>query len=91
MNSLILRAQFVRLPIGLVSIFVVWTLVAGKEFKVGYINSERVIAQYEVARAAKKEMDKEIVSYEAKAESLRLEYERAKEEYESQRISLSEE
>lgn len=91
MRGLLAKRPTGQLPTGLLVFFIVWTLAGGKEFKVGYINSERVIAQYEGARAAKKELDKEIASYEAKAESLRLEYERVKEEYESQRISLSEE
>lgn len=62
-----------------------------KEYKVGYINSERIIARYQAAIEAKKELDAEIKKYEAKAESLKAEYERAKEEYESQELALSEE
>ncbi len=62
-----------------------------REYKVGYINSERIIARYQGAIEAKKELDAEIVKYEAKAESLKAEYERAKDEYESQQLSLSEE
>ncbi len=77
--------------IGWLLILVLGARAEGKEFKVGYVNSERIIAQYEGARAAKKELDKEIAAYEAKAESLRQEYEQAKEEYESQQLSLSEE
>lgn len=62
-----------------------------REFKVGFINSERIIARYEAAIEAKKELNAEIAKYEAKADSLKAEYERAKEEYESQQLSLSEE
>ncbi|MGQ9708276.1 MAG: OmpH family outer membrane protein [bacterium] len=62
-----------------------------KEYKVGFINSERIIARYEAAIEAKKELNTEIAKYEAKAESLKAEYEQAKEEYESQQLSLSEE
>lgn len=79
-----------------------WLLVVGqlafcivtgfaREYKVGYINSDRIIARYQGAIEAKKELDAEIAKYEAKAESLKAEYERAKEEYESQQLGLSEE
>lgn len=71
----------------------IFCLVAGfaREYKVGYINSERIIARYQGAIEAKKELDAEIAKYEAKAESLKAEYERAKDEYESQQLGLSEE
>ncbi len=62
-----------------------------REFKVGYIDSERIIAEYEEAKAAKRELDDYIKKFEAKADSLRQEYETAKEEYESQELGLSEE
>ncbi len=65
--------------------------VVAREFKVGYINSEQIIARYEAAIEAKRKLNAEIVKYEAKAESLKMEYERAKEEYESQQLTLSEE
>ncbi|GEM_PF-148932 len=81
----------VLLSIGWLLVLLPGAQARGKEFKVGYVNSEMIIAQYEGARAAKKELDKEIAAYEAKAESLRQEYEQAKEEYESQQLSLSEE
>ncbi len=65
--------------------------VLAREYKLGYINSEQIIARYEAAIEAKKELNTEIAKYEAKAESLKMEYERAKEEYESQQLTLSEE
>ncbi len=62
-----------------------------KEFRVGYVDYDRVIAKYEAAIEAKKEMDTARTRFEAKAESLKADYEQAKQEYESQQLTLSEE
>jgi len=67
------------------------TLFAAKEFRVGFVGYDQVIAKYEGAVEAKQEMDTVRLNYEAKAESLRSDYERAKDEYESQQLTLSEE
>jgi len=67
------------------------TLFAAKEFRVGYVYNDRVIAKNEAAAEAKQEMDTARLSFEAKAESLKGDYEQAKEEYESQQLTLSEE
>jgi outer membrane protein len=67
------------------------TLYAAKEFRVGFVDYDRVIAKYEGAIEAKQEMDTVRLSYDAKAESLKTDYERAKAEYESQQLTLSEE
>ncbi len=67
------------------------TLFAAKEFRVGFVDYDQVIAKYEGAVEAKQEMDTVRMSYEAKAESLKGDYERAKGEYESQQLTLSEE
>jgi outer membrane protein len=66
-------------------------LFAAKEFRVGFVDYDQVIAKYEGAVEAKQEMDTVRLSYEAKAESLKSDYERAKDEYESQQLTLSEE
>lgn len=58
---------------------------------VGYIDSDRVIARYEAAIEAKRQLNAEIAKFEAKADSLKQEYEKAKAEYESQQLTLSEE
>jgi len=65
--------------------------VTAREFRVGYVDYDRVIARYEAALEAKKEMDTVRTRFEAKAESLRSDYEQAKREYESQQLTLSEE
>ncbi len=67
------------------------TLFAAKEFRVGYVDYDQVIAKFEAAAEAKKEMDTVRLSFEAKAESLKGDYEQAKAEYESQQLTLSEE
>lgn len=64
---------------------------AAKEFRVGYVDYDQVIAKYEAAAEAKQEMDTVRLSFEAKAESLKDDYEQAKAEYESQQLTLSEE
>jgi|UniRef100_A0A7V3PTL0 outer membrane protein len=77
-----------------------WVLVAlaglflqlpAREYKVGYINSDQLIARYEGAIEAKKQLNEAIAKFQARAESLRVDYEKAKEEYESQQLTLSEE
>jgi len=66
-------------------------LLAAKEYKIGYVDTDRVIAKYEAAIEAKKELDAAIAKFEAKADSLKTDYEQAKQEYESQQLTLSEE
>ncbi len=67
------------------------TSASAKEFRVGYIDSEQIIAEYEAAKEAKAELEQEIARFEDEADSLRLEYENALDEYESQELTLSEE
>lgn len=66
-------------------------LAGAREYKIGYIDSDRLLARYEAASEAKKQLNEAIARFQAKAESLRNEYEQAKEEYESQQLTLSEE
>jgi outer membrane protein len=73
-----------------VGLLAVGTLTA-KEFRVGYVDYDQVIAKYEAAIEAKTEMDTVRKGFEAKAESLQADYEQAKQEYESQQLTLSEE
>ncbi|MBN2537194.1 OmpH family outer membrane protein [candidate division WOR-3 bacterium] len=66
--------------------------VAGaREYKLGYIDSEEIISEYEEAKEARDELDEEVARYRAEAESLRAEYTVSLEEYESQELTLSEE
>jgi Skp family chaperone for outer membrane proteins len=66
-------------------------LFAAKEFRVGYVDYDQVIAKYQAAAEAKTEMDTVRLGYEAEAESLKSEWEQSKAEYESQQLTLSEE
>ncbi len=82
-----MRALRLAIAVGLLT---VGTL-AAKEFRVGYVDYDQVIAKYEAAIEAKGQMDTVRVSFEAKAESLKSDYEQSKQEYESQQLTLSEE
>ena len=73
-----------------VGLLTVGTL-AAKDFRVGYVDYDQVIAKYEAAIEAKSAMDTVRTSFEAKAESLKSDYEQSKQEYESQQLTLSEE
>lgn len=62
-----------------------------KDYKVGYIDSEEIISRYEAAREARAELETEIARFQEEADSLRREYEQARDEYETQELTLSEE
>lgn len=64
---------------------------SAKEQRVGYIDSEAVIAKYEEAREAKRELESEVAEFKTAADSLRRQYQQALDEYESQELTLSEE
>jgi outer membrane protein len=81
------RAFRLAIAVGLLT---VGTL-AAKDFRVGYVDYDQVIAKYEAAIEAKSAMDTVRTSFEAKAESLKSDYEQSKQEYESQQLTLSEE
>jgi outer membrane protein len=81
------RALRLAIAVGLAT---VGTL-AAKEFRVGYVDYDQVIAKYEAAIEAKTAMDTVRAGFEAKAESLKSDYEQSKQEYESQQLTLSEE
>jgi outer membrane protein len=80
----------IRLAI-ILGLAAVGPLFAAKEFRVGYVDYDQVIAKYQAAVDAKTEMDTVRLSFEARAESLKSEYELAKSQYESQQLTLSEE
>jgi outer membrane protein len=91
-HDLRVQGGFVRnLWPGIIAGLVVALPLVAKETKVGYIDSDRIIAQYEGAIDAKRQLDEDIAKFEARADSLKTEYEQAKSEYESQQLTLSEE
>lgn len=59
--------------------------------KVGYVDSDEVIARYEEAREAKSRLEREVAAFRTEAESLRALYQVALDEYQTQELSLSEE
>ncbi len=61
----------------------------GKEVKVTYLDMERILSEYEMAREAKREIEKEAEKYRLQSDSLRRELEEAKREVESKRLLLS--
>ncbi len=73
------------------AVLVIGAVLMAKEYKVGYIDTDRVIAKLEAALEAKKELDAAVAKFEARVESLKLDYEQAKQEYDSQQLTLSEE
>lgn len=64
---------------------------AAKEFKIGYVSTDRVVERYEAAVEAKRALNEAIATFEARADSLKSDYDRIKSEYESQQLTLSEE
>lgn len=65
--------------------------IAAKEFKIGYVSTDRVIERYEAAVEAKRALNEAIAVFEARADSLKSDYDRIRSEYESQQLTLSEE
>jgi outer membrane protein len=62
-----------------------------KDFKLGYVDTDRVIAGYSKAKDARDELTESVRKFEARAESLKADYDSAKAEFESQQVTLSEE
>lgn len=80
-----------RRSLFLVAVIIILRMVLAREFKIGYVDTDRVIARCETAAEAKRLLAQEISRLEAKVDSLRNDYESAREEYESQQLTLSEE
>jgi len=81
----------VRAKYLLVAVCALAALAGARDFKVGYVDSDAVIAKYEEAREAKARLDKDVAGFKAEAESLRALYQTALDDYQSQELSLSEE
>ena len=69
----------------------VTAVVGAKEYRIGYVDSDAVVAEYEEAKEAKGELEEAVAVFRAEADSLKAEYDKAVEEYESQELTLSEE
>ncbi|MEO0099254.1 MAG: OmpH family outer membrane protein, partial [candidate division WOR-3 bacterium] len=62
-----------------------------KETKIGYLDMERILAEYEGAKEAKRELEKEIEKYRLQIDSLRKELTAAREEFATKRLMLTSE
>ena len=68
-----------------------FAVLGAKEYRIGYVDSDEIIAEYEEAKEAKGELEEAVAGFRAEADSLKAEYDKAVEEYESQELTLSEE
>ncbi len=60
-----------------------------KEVKIGYVDVERILTEYQTAKEAKRELEKEIERYQIQTDSLRRVLEEVKIEFESKKLMLS--
>ncbi len=65
-------------------------VVLAADIKIGYIDSVRILAEYEVADEAQQTLDKELKAWEEEAEQMHEEIMALANELESQRLMLSE-
>ena len=65
-------------------------VVLAADLKIGYIDSVRILAEYEVAEEAQQTLDKELKAWEEEAEQMHQEIMAMANELESQRLMLSE-
>lgn len=72
------------------SILLISCLFAAKEPKVGYVDSEFIIQNYQTASDAQRAFETEINKYKRNADSLKTHYDALKAEFESQKLMLSE-
>ena len=63
---------------------------AAKEQKVGFVDTKYIIENYRTASDAQRAFDTEIAKYKRNADSLKIIYDRALAEFESQKLMLSE-
>ncbi len=71
--------------------FVCFDAVAwAQEFKIGYIDSERIFAEYTATRDAQEQFDRDVEAWRREAEQSEQDLEEMRQELESQRLLLSE-
>ncbi len=63
---------------------------SAQEFKIGYIDSERIFAEYSATRDAQEQFDRDVEAWRREAEQTEQDLEDMREELESQRLLLSE-
>ncbi|HDR00381.1 MAG TPA: OmpH family outer membrane protein [candidate division WOR-3 bacterium] len=80
-----------KLCYAFVAVLALALAVSAQPAKVGYVDSDEVIAKYEEAREAKSRLERDVAGFRTEAESLRSLYQEALDEYQTQELSLSEE
>jgi outer membrane protein len=77
-----------RVPCIVLALGVVWTA-QGEGLKLGYIDSRQIMVEYPEAIEAQGKFDEELKSWQEEAESRQQEIQRLEEEYEAQKLLLS--
>jgi len=65
--------------------FAIWA----KETKIAYVDMERILSEYETAKEAKRELEREIEKYRQQEDSIRQAFAEAKKEFESKKLMLT--
>lgn len=73
------------------AIFVLWSAVSAKEIKIGFVDANRIIDEYQATAAATEEFNEFVQQYRDSAAVLKRGIEDLKTELEAQRLLLSEE
>jgi len=63
---------------------------SAQEYKIGYIDSERIFAEYGATRDAQEQFDRDVEAWRREAEQTEMDLQEMREELESQRLLLSE-
>jgi outer membrane protein len=66
-----------------------WTAGAAQEYKIGYIDSERIFAEYTGTKEAQDQFDRDVEAWRQEAEQSEADLEEMRKELESQRLLLS--
>lgn len=66
------------------------TAVYAQDLKIGYIDSERIFAEYKATRDAQEQFDRDVEAWRKQAEQSERELQEMREDLESQRLLLSE-
>jgi outer membrane protein len=66
-----------------------WTAGMAQEYKIGYIDSERIFAEYAGTKEAQEQFDRDVEAWRREAEQSEADLEEMRKELESQRLLLS--
>ncbi len=68
-----------------------WKIASAKDTKIGYINSQQIMADFSESQEAQKKLEKEEGEYSKKADSLKTEIEKLRDLYEKQSAMMTDE